>query len=240
LLHELEHAGVRDKDITLLCGVGMHRPSTRIEKINKLGLGIVERYHVVDNEPQNPLVQPKLGLILCGAPVQLHRAVIESDLVLATGIVEPHQYACYSGGSKTVAIGSGGESIISYTHCPDFIDHRGIHLGRLQGNPLQDVVTEVARRASLRFILNVVLDDELRHLRVQVGEPEQAFQALVTFARSIFEVPIPRQYDIAIAGVGFPKNANLYQASRAASYLLFAPTQVVRSGGFVIILARCQ
>ena len=79
-----------------------------------------------------------------------------------------------------------------------------------------------ARRAGLRFILNVVLDDDKRLLRVTAGDPEEAFRDLVAFARSVYEVPIPQQYDIAIGGVGFPKDSNLYQASRAPSYLFFA------------------
>ena len=77
-------------------------------------------------------------------------------------------------------------------------------------------------------------------LRVTAGDPELAFQDLVTFAKSVYEVPIPQQYDIAIGGVGFPKDSNLYQASRAPSYLAFAPTPVVRPGGFFIIPARCE
>ncbi len=240
LLGELEKAGVREEDITLLCGVGMHRPSTREEKITKLGAGIVKRYRVIDNEPQNPLALVNLGVTPGGMPVQLNRAVVEADLVIATGIVEPHQYAGYSGGRKTVAIGAAGEVLISYTHGPDFVDHPGTRLGHIDGNPFHEAVTEVARRANLRFIVNVVLYDDKRILRVLAGEPDQAFRELVTFAKSVYEVPIPRQYDIAIGGIGFPKDANLYQASRAPSYLFFAPTPVVRPGGFLIIPARCE
>ncbi len=77
-------------------------------------------------------------------------------------------------------------------------------------------------------------------LRVAAGHPELAFQELVNFARSVYEVPVPTQYDIAIGGVGFPKDSNLYQASRAPSYLFFAPVPVVRPGGFLIIPARCE
>jgi nickel-dependent lactate racemase len=77
-------------------------------------------------------------------------------------------------------------------------------------------------------------------LRVTAGDPELAFQDLVTFAKSVYEVPIPQQVDVAIGGVGFPKDTNLYQASRAPSYLFFAPTPVVRPGGYFIIPARCE
>jgi len=240
LLAELEEAGVKDENITLLCGTGMHRPSTQEEKITKLGAGVVALYRVLDNESQNPAALVDLGITTGGVPVQVHRAAVEADLLIATGIVEPHQYAGYSGGSKTLAVGAAGEALIAHTHGPAFVDHPGTRLGRVDGNPFHKAVAEAARRAGLRFILNVVLDGDKRILRVRAGHPELAFQDLVAFARSIYEVTIPTQFDIVIGGVGFPKDSNLYQASRAPSYLFFAPVPVVRQDGFLIIPARCE
>jgi nickel-dependent lactate racemase len=240
LLRELEKAGVRDRNITLLCGTGLHRPSTLAEKITKLGATVAARYRVIDNEPQNPEALVDLGITPGGVPVLLHRAAVEADLLIATGIVEPHQYAGYSGGRKTVAVGAAGEALIAHTHGPAFVDHPGTRLGRIEGNPFHEALSEAARRANLRFIVNVVLDEDKRILRVAAGDPELAFTELVNFARSVYEVPIPHQYDIAIGGVGYPKDCNLYQASRAPSYLFFAPTPVVRPGGFFIIPARCE
>ncbi len=240
ILNELERAGVKDKDITLLCGIGMHRKSTPAEKIAKLGADIVDRYRVIDNEPQNPAALVDLGVTQAGVPVQVHRAAIEADLLIATGIVEPHQYAGYSGGSKTLAVGAAGEALIAYTHGPAFIDDPNTRLGKIEGNPFQEAVTEAAVRAGLRFIVNVVLDDDKRVLRVRAGDPVMAYQDLVAFARSVYEVPLPNQYDIVIGGVGYPKDSNLYQASRAPSYLFFAPVPVVRPGGYFIIPARCE
>ena len=240
LLRELEAAGVRDEDITLLCGIGMHRPSTPEEKVAKLGAEVVARYRIIDNEPRNPQALVDLGVTPGGVPVQVHRAAVEADLLVATGIVEPHQYAGYSGGRKTVAVGAAGEALIAHTHGPAFVDHPGTRLGRIEGNPFHEAVTEAARRAGLRFILNAVMDDEHRILKVAAGDPEAAFVELVAFARTVYEVPIPHQYDVAIGGVGYPKDTNLYQASRAPSYLHFAPTPVVRRGGYYIIPARCE
>jgi len=240
LLRELEAAGVRDENITLLCGIGMHRPSTPEEKVIKLGQAVVDRYRVIDNEPQNPDALVDLGVTPSGTPVSAHRAAVEADLLIATGIVEPHQYAGYSGGRKTVAVGAAGEPLIAHTHGPAFIDDPRTRLGRIEGNPFHEAITEAARRADLRFILNVVLDDEKRVVCVKAGEMVETHAQLVDFARSIYEVDIPHQYDVAIGGAGFPKDANLYQASRAASYLFFAPTPVVKPGGFLIIPARCE
>jgi len=240
LLRELEAAGVRDEDITLICGIGMHRPSTQEEKVAKLGQEVVDRYRVIDNEPRNDERLVDLGMTAGGVPVSAHEAAVNSDVLIATGLVEPHQYAGYSGGRKTVAVGVAGESLIAHTHGPLFVDHPATRLGRIDGNPFHEAITEAAGRAGLDFILNVVLDDEKRVVEVKAGEPVETHRQLVDFARSMYEVPIPHRYDVVIGGVGYPKDANLYQASRAASYLFFAPTPVVKPGGYIIVPARCE
>jgi lactate racemase len=239
VLSELEAAGVHDEDITLLCGIGLHRPSTLEEKIIKLGQAVVDRYRVIDNEPLNPEALVSLGTTESGIPLSVHKAAYEADLLIATGIVEPHQYAGYSGGRKTLAVGAAGEAMIAYTHGPHMIDDPATRLGRIEGNPFHEAISEAAKRAGLRFIVNVVQDDQKRVAYVRAGEPEAAFGELVAFAKTLYEVPVPQQYDVAVAGVGFPKDANLYQASRAASYLFFAPTPVVKPGGVFVVPAPC-
>ncbi len=239
VLAELEMAGVRDEDVTLLCGIGMHRPSTPEEKVAKLGQAVVDRYQVIDNEPQNPSALVDLGTTGSGIPLSVNKVAYEADLLIATGIVEPHQYAGYSGGRKTLAVGAAGEDMIAYTHGPLMVDHPGTRLGRIDGNPFHEAISEAARRAGLRFIVNVVQDDQKRVVCVRAGEPEATFKELVDMAKSIYEVPVPQQYDVAVAGVGFPKDANLYQACRAASYLFLAPTPVVKPSGVFIVPAPC-
>jgi nickel-dependent lactate racemase len=240
ILAELEAAGVREKDVALLCGIGLHRPSTLEEKVAKLGRAVVERYLVVDNEPLNVEALVDLGRTESGIPLSVNRLAYEADLLIATGIVEPHQYAGYSGGRKTLAVGAAGEAMIAYTHGPGMLDHPGTRLGRIEGNPFHEAISEAARRAGLRFIANVVLDEEKRVACVRAGEPEAAFKELVTFARTLYEVPVSRQYDVVVGGVGYPKDANLYQASRAASYLFFGPKPAVKPGGFLIVAAPCE
>ncbi len=239
ILRELELAGVRDQDITLLCGIGLHRPSTLEEKVAKLGHNVVERYRVIDNEPQNPDRLVDLGVVN-GIPLSVHKVAYEAELLIATGIVEPHQYAGYSGGGKTVAVGAAGEPLIAYSHGPRFVDDPNTRLGKIEGNPFQEAIAEAALRAGLNFIVNVVLDEAKQVVDVMAGEPIPTHRQLVTRASALYQVPIPQQYDVVIGGAGFPKDANLYQASRAASYLFFAPAPVVRSGGYFIIPARCQ
>lgn len=237
ILRELKAAGVRDDHVILVCGTGLHRPSTPEEKRQKLGQEVLDRHRVLDNEPQNKAALADLGATQSGIPLSVNRFVYEADLVVATGIVEPHQFAGYSGGPKTVAIGTAGEPMIAFTHGPHMVDHPGTRLGKIEGNPFHEAATQAARRAGLRFILNVVQDDQKQTVAILAGEPEATFAKLVKVARELYEVPVPHQYDVAVAGVGFPKDANIYQASRAASYLFFAPTSVVKEGGVLIVPA---
>ena len=237
LLAELHAAGVRDEDITLLCGTGLHRPSTPQEKVIKLGQSIVDRYRVLDHDPFNLAGLEDLGSTESGIPLSVNSVAYQADLLIATGIVEPHQYAGYSGGPKTVAIGAAGEPMIAHTHGPEMVDHPGTRLGTIEDNIFHQAVTEAARRAGLDFILNVVQDDQKRPVAIFAGSFEDTFEELVKAAKKLYEVPIRQEYDVVVAGVGFPKDMNLYQASRAASQLFFAPTSVVKDGSVFIIPA---
>jgi nickel-dependent lactate racemase len=239
LLDELNAGGISDDRITVIVAVGLHRATTAAEKREKLGATVVERVRVVDSEGRDPAKWADLGSIPpYDVPGSTQRIVKEADLVVATGIVEPHQYAGYSGGRKTVAIGCCGEPVITATHGMRFLEDPGVRLAKIEGNPFHETIREIARRAGLRFCLNVVTDDRERVVAVAAGEPDAVLAHLVARAAALYTRPIGRQYDIAIAGVGHPKDANLYQASRAATYLRFAPTPVVREGGAIIIPAR--
>jgi len=239
MLEELEAAGVPDEAITILVAVGAHRPSTDAEKREKLGDAIVNRYRVVDHNPHDEANLVTVADGPDGTPFSVNRIAAEADLLLATGRVEPHQYAGYSGGGKTVAIGCAGEAIIAATHGPAMLDQPGVRLAQLAGNPFQEAVRRVASAVGLDWVANCVLDEEERLVAVSFGAPEAVHDHLAKIASEIYTVPVPAQADIAVAGVGYPKDQNLYQASRAATYLQFAPTPVVRPGGAIILPAPC-
>ncbi len=246
LLRELAAAGVPDDRITLLCATGMHRPSTFEEKVAKLGADIALRYQVVDHEAQDPTLLANLGSLgrphmnlPADVPVFINRLAAEADLLISTGIVEPHLYGGYSGGGKTVVIGCGGEATISATHGPAFLDDARVRLGRVASNPFQAVVREGSKRAGLDFVVNVVLDGDREPVAVQAGNPVAVHEQLVAFAMKLYEVPVPQDYDVVVAGVSHLRDENLYQATRAPTYVGLASTPVVREGGVIITPARC-
>ena len=240
LVEELNAGGIPDAQIAIVVAVGLHRATTDAEKREKLG-EIVDRVAVVDSDGNDPAKWADLGPIPpYGVPGLTQKLVKDADLVVATGIVEPHQYAGWSGGRKTVAIGCCGEPVITATHGMRFLEDPGVRLAKIEGNPFHETVTEIARRAGLRFCLNVVTDDHERVVAVEAGAPDDVLRALVAVGERLYTRTISKQYDIVIAGVGKPKDVNLYQASRAATYLRFAPTPVVREGGAIIIPAQLE
>jgi nickel-dependent lactate racemase len=239
ILDELAAAGVRADDITILVACGLHRATTPAEKIEKLGAAVVEHYRVIDHDALDVANLVDLGVYAAGIPGVVNRLVIESDLVIATGVVEPHQYAGYSGGGKTVAVGCGGEASIGVSHGVTLLDDPGTRLGNLAGNQFHEAAFAIGEQAGLRFIVNVVLNDEGQVVAVRAGATRPAYEELVALARQIYEAPVDREFDVVVAGVGYPKDVNLYQASRAASYIFFAPRPVVRPGGTIIVPAAC-
>ncbi|MGQ9550179.1 MAG: lactate racemase domain-containing protein [Roseiflexus sp.] len=236
LLNELEACGITPDYITLICATGLHRPSTPAERLTKLGPAIVARYRIVDHNALDPDELVDLGII-DGIPLVVNRRCVECDLLLATGVVEPHQYAGYSGGAKTVVIGCGGEVTISATHGPAMLDHTGTRLGSIEGNPFQAFVRAGGERIGLRYVVNTILGETGEPLLIAAGPPIAVHDYLVTQARTMYETPVNRPVHVARAGVEGPKAVNLYQASRAATYLALTERTPLLPGAPILLPA---
>jgi nickel-dependent lactate racemase len=238
ILAGLRHAGVSDKDVYIIIATGLHRPSTEKEKEALLGDEIPRRYRLIDHLAAEPGQLEHLGRTEDGIPITVNRLAYEADLLLATGVVELHQYAGYSGGGKTVGIGLAGEPTIRRVHSLAMLERTGIGVGNVCGNPFRQAVEEIARAAGLRFVVNVVLNQRQQVAHLAAGEPRAVLAALADSVRRMSSVGIDRPCRLVIAGVGYPKDANLYQLSRAASYLAYGPNPAVAEGGVIILAAE--
>lgn len=217
--------------IKFMCALGMHRPSTQDEKLAKLGQWIVSNFDVLDHDPSTVIQLDTID----GVPLEINPFVLNAT-VISVGVVEPHQYAGYSGGTKTVVIGCGGPNTISKTHGPEFLNMSGTRLGRVQNNPFQNFLRKAGARIGHQYAVNAVMGDNGEILALETGKPDHVHDSLVNFARNLFECPVPNApYDVVITGVGAPKDANLYQASRAATYIGLSGDPVIRAGGVIIV-----
>jgi nickel-dependent lactate racemase len=234
LLRELEAAGVRDEDITLLCATGLYGRTRHEEKLAQLGSEVVERYRVIDHDVSEVI---HLGSWQ-GIPLTVNRRALEADLLISTGNVAPHLYAGYSGGADTVAVGCAGDTTIEAIHAPAFLYNPYVRPGQVRGNPFQETLQIAAERSGLRFIVNTVLDPAGRIVAVQAGDPAMVHQHLVFSASSLYNVPVPGVYDVVIAQLGPTHDTSLYEAVLAALLIGLAPNPVVRPGGVIVLPAR--
>jgi nickel-dependent lactate racemase len=213
----------RAREVTVLVALGLHRPMTPAEKRAKYG-----RVEVVDHDPRDVI---QLGEV-DGVPIRIARRVAEADLVVATGVVEPHQYAGFSGGYKTVAIGCAGEETIAATHGLRFLEDPRVAPGRIEGNPFQRIVRAIGRRTRLRYVVNHAGG------RLLAGAPDDVLRRGAAYLRARLQLPRAPLFDCAVLGVPAPRDANLYQASRALTYLACGARPVVREGGALVLFAR--
>ena len=244
LLKIMHDAGLASSSITVVIALGMHRKSTPEELHLKLG-SIPEDIRVVESQGAETDQFVSLGTLTehvpAPVPMEIHRSVAEADLVVATGIVEPHQYAGFSGGRKTVAIGCASKNTIGVLHGTAFLDHPGTRLGVLDNNPVHYALEQIASRINLSFVVNVVRSTGGGDIaKVAAGRPDQVLLSLAASSEPHTWTPVgDRAFDVVIMGVGAPKDANFYQASRALTYLAFSPSPPLRDGGWVILAASC-
>ncbi len=226
----LDRLPVTREHVSVVLGLGLHRPMTDAEIETALG----------DNAPlaenHDPDATVEVGRV-DGTPVLINETVAAADTVLATGMVEPHQYAGFSGGAKTVVVGAGGEPLIRYTHGPEMLSQSGVRLGRVDDNPFRDVLDRAGDLAGPAFALNVT-HGPAGTLGAAAGRPRAVVRDLAARARDALSVTVERSYDAVIAGVGAPKDANLYQTTRAATYVILGARNPLRTGGRVVIPAR--
>ena len=177
-------------------------------------------------------------------PARFTPAIAEADRIICVGVVEPHQYAGFSGGAKTVAIGCGSYATISAMHGLEFLRDRRTALGRIEGNPFQEAIWEVARPLGPMFGLMVVPPSSQEQGRREChdatfGPLYMAFTSCVEIAQEVFFEEVDEPFDWLHLPVSGPKAVNFYQASRAVTYTALVDRPAVRDGGLLVLEADC-
>ncbi|MEF8812911.1 MAG: lactate racemase domain-containing protein [Halovenus sp.] len=229
LVAELERAGVAREQVTVVVGLGLHRPLTDEELTASLG----EHADLAVNHDPDRVVE--IGTVE-GCPVELFEPAARADVLCSTGMVEPHQYAGFSGGAKTAVVGAGGEAQIRYTHGPEMLGREGVRLGRIEDNPFRAFLDAAGDVADVRFCLNVT-HGPAGIMGASAGDPRAVVADLAATAREALSWSVESTYDAVLAGVGAPKDANLYQTTRAATYVVLGAHNPLRPGGRVVIPA---
>jgi nickel-dependent lactate racemase len=237
LLTELEAAGIRRQDITLLNALGTHRPQTETELRQMLGEAVVNNYRCLQHNAFDDNGLVALGKTSFGNDVRVNRLLVESDVKILTGFIEPHFFAGFSGGPKGVLPALAGQESVLTNHGREMIAHPKAAWGSCEGNPIWEEMREVALMAKPTLLLNVTLNALKQITAVFAGEMLAAHKAGRDFVRASAMVPVAEPYDIVITtNSGYPLDQNLYQCVKGMS----AAQQIVRKGGAIILAGACN
>ena len=224
-----------DADITILIATGCHRGTTMQELEDKFGPEIVanEKIYVHDCDEREKLVN--IGILPSGGTCEINRIAVEADLLIAEGFIEPHFFAGFSGGRKSVLPGIAGRTTVLANHCSEFIAHPCARTGILENNPIHTDMLWAAEKAKLAYIVNVVLNEDKKVIYAAAGDARQAHAAGVTFLSELCGVKaVPADIVISTNG-GYPLDQNVYQAVKGMT----AAEATVKEGGVIIMLAKC-
>lgn len=222
--------------VTILIATGFHRATTKEELIAKFGEKIVKEETIIVHDSSDKSMLTHLGTLPSGGELTINKLAAEASLLVSEGFIEPHFFAGFSGGRKSVLPGIAARETVFANHCAEFINDPHSRTGILDNNPIHRDMIYAAEKANLKFILNVVIDHEKRIVRAFAGDAKLAHEAGCAFLKNAAGIKIP-QVDIAItSNGGCPLDQNVYQCVKSAT----AAEAAVRDGGCVIICAGCR
>src|SRR3990170_444116 len=234
VLAELNAAGVKDENVTVIFGCGTHRAVTDEEARRLLGEEACKRVKAVSHDCRATDLVHVGTTKTHGNKIYLNRVFSEADVKILLGDVGFHYYAGYGGGRKSVLPAVAGEETIKHNHA--MLLNPNARTGILAGNPVHEDMTEAARLAKVDFIVNTVSNNKCEIVKAFAGNIEQAFLEAVKAVDEMYRVSVDRRADIVVTSPGgYPADMNLFQAYKALDNAL----QVVKRGGVVILVAEC-
>ncbi len=237
LLDALAASGVRDGDVTILIGTGLHRPSRDDERERILGREILARYRVVDHDARDASMHRHLLTTSRGTNVALNAAYMDADVRIVTGFVEPHLFAGYSGGGKAVLPAIASAGAIMANHDARMIGHPKATWCSTDGNPIFEEMRDAALESDVAFCLNVTLDERKRITGVFAGALSAAHDAAIAQAARQALRAVPHLFDVVIAtNMGYPADLVLYQSVKGMS----VAAQACAPGGAILLVAECR
>ena len=230
-------AEVPPQNITLLNGLGGHRPNTAAELERMLTPGVTKRYRVVNHEPEKEAALVAVGTTRDGSPALLNRTFVEAEVRIVTGFIEPHFFAGFSGGPKGIMPGVAGLKTILSNHGAKNISHPQAAFGITEGNPIWEEMRDIALRAGPSFLLNVSLNDAREITGVFTGDLIQAHRVGCEFVKRSAMQKVEAPFDIVVTtNSGYPLDQNLYQGVKGMS----AGARILKPGGTLLLACECR
>jgi len=225
--------GNPDADITILIATGCHRGTTKDELISKFGEDIVnnEKIYIHDCAEREKLVN--IGTLPSGGECEINSIAYNADLLVAEGFIEPHFFAGFSGGRKSVLPGIAGRTTVLANHCSEFINDKNSRTGILENNLIHEDMLWAAKKAKLCFIVNVVLNADKKVIYAVAGDTEKAHKKGTDFLFGLCGAKATPADIVISTNGGYPLDQNVYQAVKGMT----AAEATVKEGGVIIMLA---
>ncbi|NLG13527.1 MAG: nickel-dependent lactate racemase [Lentisphaerae bacterium] len=235
MLEEIRR-GNPEAEITILIATGMHRGTTRGELIEKFGEEIVSREKIVVHDARDEGSMAYLGILPSGGELWINKLAVEADLLVSEGFIEPHFFAGFSGGRKSVLPGIAGYRTVLANHCGEFIRSASSRTGVLEGNPIHKDMVWAAGAAKLAFVVNVVINSSKRVMGAFAGEPFETHARGCEYLKKLCQVQVPISDIVITSNGGYPLDQNVYQAVKGMT----AAEACVRDGGVIVMSAECE
>ncbi|RLG06329.1 MAG: nickel-dependent lactate racemase [Thaumarchaeota archaeon] len=237
LLERIEQANPI-AEVRLLVATGLHVEVDREELRRMLGSEVVENYEIINHNASNEdqIIETDRRTSY-GTPIQVNRLVMESDIVIGAGLIEPHFFAGYSGGRKILLPGVAGKDAVFNNHSLRMIGDPKARAGILSGNPIHEDMIEFMRQTRLNFIVNTTINKRKEITGVFAGDPIEAHLRGVEFLDKHVKIAMEGAADIVITtNGGYPLDRDVYQAVKGMD----TAATIVRRGGVIIIAAECR
>jgi len=232
LLEELYLGGAKKENITIVFALGLHRLQTEEECRQLAGIEIFESIRCIQHDRERCKY---IGETSFGTPVEVFEEVLDSDLIISTGTVEFHYYAGYGGGGKSILPGVCSEKTILSYHGFYSKLFEGSPLSGRADSPARQNIEEAARIAGLNFILNVVINSKKEIVSAVAGDFIEAHRKGTGIVDSMYKVPVEPADAVIVSCGGFPKDINLFQATKSLENAIPA----VKKGGSIVLVAEC-
>jgi nickel-dependent lactate racemase len=234
VLRTIEAAGVPRDAITILVATGLHRPNEGAELVELVGEEVARTYRCENHFGKDRDSHEYLGTTPAGVPAWIDRRYLRADLKITTGLIEPHLMAGYSGGRKVICPGIAGLDTVKVWHGPRFLEHPRADCGIVEGNPVHDENTRIARMAGCDFIVNVCIDGKRRVTWLGAGDMIAAWEKGVQFCRDAVKAGVPHPCDVVVTScAGYPLDTTWYQAVKGLTGAL----PIVKPGGTIVLAA---
>jgi len=233
VLEELRIGGVKDENITILIGLGTHRPMTTQEINQKFGKSLAAKHRILNHQWHNPDALSSLEDCGTDFDIVINKHILEADLIFTIGSIVPHATAGFSGGGKTIMPGVCGEKTIEYTHWMALDYTMSEILGKID-NPIRKAINNVANKTALQMMINTILHNGDEIYEIAAGSLGQAYQIGVDACKQIYGVTIPHKADIVIAEA-YPTDIDLRQSIKA----ICSADIVCNDHGVIILPAEC-